>query len=171
VQEAVGQYYPSVTLDLNHYFVRTGSRSDRGDWDSVLSANLPIFAGGSIHADVRTAMSKLRQADLEEQAAHRQVEQDILLARRALATSDERLAQLIIQRDAANESLHRAQLEYDAGAATNLDVLTAQDALLSAELQTTGETFSRKLDYLNLLRAAGRLGENLHAGEVSASRR
>ncbi len=171
VQEAVGQYYPSVTLDFNHYFVRTGSRSDRGDWDSVLSANLPIFAGGSIHADVRTALSRLRQADIEEQAAHRQVEQDVLLARRALATSDERLAQLIIQRDAAADALRRAQLEYDAGAATNLDVLTAQDALLSAELQTTGETFTRKLDYLNLLRAAGRLGENLHTGEVPAAKR
>jgi outer membrane protein TolC len=170
VQEAVGQYYPSVTLDFNHYFTRTGSRSDRGDWDSVLSANLPIFTGGSIHADVRTAMSKLRQAGLEEQATQRQVEQDILLARRALATSDERLSQLVIQRDAANESLRRAQLEYDAGAATNLDVLTAQDALLSAELQTTSETFTRKLDYLNLLRAAGRLGENLHQEDNALKR-
>jgi outer membrane protein TolC len=170
VQEAVGQYYPSVTLDLNYYFVRTGSRSDEGDWDSFLQANLPIFAGGSIHANVRTALSQLRQARSTESATKRQVEQDILLARRALSTSDARLAQLTIQRDAAEESLRRARLEYDAGTATNLDVLTAQDALLSAELQTTSERFTRKLDYLNLLRASGRLGERVREAEAVAAK-
>jgi protease secretion system outer membrane protein len=168
VREAVGQYYPSVTLDLNYYFVRTGSRSDEGDWDSVLSANLPLFAGGAIHANVRTALSQLRQARSNEAGTRRQVEQDILLARRALATSDSRLAQLTIQWEAASESLRRSRLEYDAGTATNLDVLTAQDALLSAELQTTSEKFTRKLDYLNLLRASGRLGENLRGGDAVA---
>ncbi len=161
VRAAVGQYYPSVTLDFDYYLVRTGSRADDGDWEALLLANVPIFSGGQIHADVRAALSQLRQARLAESLTGRQVEQDVLLAYRALSTGTERLAQLAVQEQAARDAFVRARREYDAGTATNLDLLTAQDTLLSTELQLTSERFARKVAYLNLLRAGGTLGESM----------
>jgi outer membrane protein TolC len=43
------------------------------------------------------------------------------------------------------------------GLATNLDRITAQDRLLSTQLQLAGEQFNRKVFQLTLLRATGRL--------------
>jgi len=55
----------------------------------------------------------------------------------------------------------------NAGLATNLDRLTAQDRLLSTQLQLTNEEFARKIAYLNLLRVMGRF--SLQSGVMAAT--
>jgi outer membrane protein TolC len=50
-----------------------------------------------------------------------------------------------------------AQRQYTVGLATNLDVLTAQDQLLSTQLQLATQEYQQKINYLNLLRVAGHL--------------
>lgn len=153
---ATEQYYPSVSLNFNYFLSRESSPAD-SDWNSLISASLPIFTGGIIHANVRAAFSRLRQAKLDESLTYRQVEHDVLLARQALATSDLRYAQLGAQNRAAQQAFRTAQVQYNAGSATNLDLLTAQDLLLSSQLDLTSERFVRKVLYLNLLRSSGML--------------
>ncbi len=65
VQQAIGQYYPSVSLNLEAFLYREHF-SDLARWDGILQASLPIFSGGVIEANVRTAWSLLRQAALAE---------------------------------------------------------------------------------------------------------
>ena len=60
-------------------------------------------------------------------------------------------------RRAADEALRQAQAQFANGLAILLDVLTAQDQLLSAQLQLTSARFDRSVFYLNLLRADGQL--------------
>jgi outer membrane protein TolC len=68
---------------------------------------------------------------------------------------------------AAEEALRQAEESYRAGLATNLERLTAQDAVLTAQLQLTSELFDHKVFYLTLLRAIGGLGTRL-PGEAQA---
>ena len=156
VDVAVGQYYPSVSFNANYFLSRESNPTD-SDWNGLISASLPIFTAGVIHANVRTALSRLRQAYFDARFTRRQAEQDVLLARHGIGTSDLRLSELGVQLQAAEDAFRRAQIAQNAGAATYLDLLIAQDALLTAQLDLASARFDRKVSYLNLLRATGRL--------------
>ncbi|MFI5377693.1 MAG: TolC family protein [Tepidisphaerales bacterium] len=160
VQAAIGQYYPSVTLNLNG-FISKQSYGSNSQWNSLLSANLPIFTGGSIHADVRTAWSLLRQAMLSESLTRRQVVEEVAIAFENIQSSRKRLDELKVQVAAAEEALRQADGAYKAGLGTNLERLTAQDQLLSAQLQITNQHFLLKQYHLQLLRAMGQLSTHL----------
>jgi outer membrane protein len=155
VENAVGQYYPSVSLDVA-YFLSRQSQPQDSDWNALLSANLPILSAGLIHADVRTAWSRYRQARLDESLIARRIEQDVRTAFENLASSDAQIAELRVQLRAAEDAFRQAEESYRVGLATNLDRIQSQDRLLAAQLQLASEEFNRKISYLALLRAAGR---------------
>ena len=156
VQSAIGQYYPSVTLNVEN-FLHKESLSTLTVWEGVLQANIPIFTGGQIDANVRTAWSQLRQAWLSDQRTHRLVSEQVRTAYENIMGSKKRLADLHVEVTAARDALQQARFSYTAGLATNLDVLTAIDQLNSAELSLAGEQFNYKIFYMQLLRSQGRL--------------
>jgi outer membrane protein len=169
VEAAVGQYYPSVTLDVNVFVYRESFPDDR-TWEGVLRANLPIFSAGLIEADVREAWSLYRQAGLSESLLRRQVTQDVQLAFQDLRANDERIAELGVQLRAAQQAFNQADQSYNVGLATNLERVTAQDQLLSAQLQLTSAEFDRTLAYLALARATGELRHRLETTAVASTR-
>lgn len=160
VNAAVGQYYPSVTLDLN-VFVYRESFPDERTWDGLLRANLPIFSAGLIEADVREAWSFYRQAALVESLLRREVAQQVQLAYQDVRANEDRIAELQVQLRAAQQAFNQADQSYNVGLATNLERVTAQDQLLSAQLQLTSAEFDRTLAYLALARATGELRQRL----------
>ena len=155
VEVAVGQYYPSIALDVNYFLSRNSTPTD-SEWNALFSANLPIFSAGLIEADVRTAWSQYRQAKLDESRTSRSIENDVRGAHENLTSSDKQIAELRVQRAAAADAFRQAEESYKVGLATNLERVAAQDALLSAELQLATEQYNRKVLYLTLLRASGR---------------
>jgi outer membrane protein TolC len=161
VDAALAQYYPSVSLNFNYFFTRDSNPSE-SQWNALLGANLPLLTAGRIHADVRSAWSRYRQARLVESATHKAVVRDVAIARNDLTSSDQRLAELAVQLRAAQEALSQADQVYkQAGRGTYLDVLVAQDRLLSTQLQSASARFDRKVAELNLLRAMGQLSTRL----------
>ncbi len=168
VEAAWGQYYPSVSLDLNVFAYRETSPDDR-DWDAVIRANLPLFSAGLINADVRTAWSLFRQATMSESLTRRQVVQDVEIAHEDLLSSASRLEESHTQLAAAEQAFNQADRSNQIGLATNLERLIAQDQLLAAQLQNVSEQFARKVSYLNLLRATGSLRSALE--EMATTRR
>ncbi len=157
VQIAVGEYYPSISLSVNYYLSKQTSPTNN-QWNFVIDAVQPIFDAGLIRADVRTALSQLRQAKLNESLTRRQVEEQVLTAYENLAANGARLKELKVAVDAAEEALRVAKGLYQFGNGLFLDVLVAQDQLLSAQLSLASEVFNRRIFYLTLLREIGRLG-------------
>jgi outer membrane protein len=162
VEAAIGQYYPSVSVDLNVFLYRESTPSDR-DWEGLLRANIPLFSAGLIEADVRTAWSEFRQASLNESLTRRRVVQDVDVARQDFLATAKRLAEAQTQLRAAEQAFAQADRSNAIGLATNLERLIAQDQLLTAQLQFVSQQFARKLSYLNLLRATGSLRSVLEA--------
>ena len=121
----------------------------------------PLFSAGIIDADVRAAWSQYRQAVLEQSLLRRQVAQDVQLAYQNLAASEKRIAELEVQVAAAQQAFNQADQSYNVGLATNLERVTAQDQLLSAQLGLTSARFDRTLEYLSLARATGSLRARL----------
>jgi outer membrane protein TolC len=156
VQAAIGQYYPSVTLNVTGYLFRENF-SDASKWNSLLSVSLPIFSAGVIEADVKAAWSRLRQAAMQQSLIHRQIEQQVREQHQNFLTSAGKLVELDAQIRAAAEAYRQAKAGFQAGTAINLDVLSAQDVLLNSQLEVTTEQFNQKVIYLDLLRMTGRL--------------
>jgi len=157
VQIAVGEYYPSISLSVNYYLSKQTAPTNN-QWNFVIDAIQPIFDAGLIRADVRTALSQLRQAKLNESLTRRQVEEQVLTAYENLAASRARIKELKVAVGAAEEALRVAKGLYQFGNGLFLDVLVAQDQLLSAQLSLASEVFNLRIFYLTLLREIGRLG-------------
>ncbi|HEV7298074.1 MAG TPA: TolC family protein [Tepidisphaeraceae bacterium] len=156
VAGAFNQYYPSLNLNVNYFLTRDSTPTD-SDWNGLLSLDIPIFTAGLIHADVRTAWSRYRQAVFSENQLRRLIDSDVRIAMENLTSTLARLAELRVQATAAREALRQADESYRAGLATNLERLTAQDQVLSAELQLASAEYERKFLYLSLLRQSGQL--------------
>lgn len=157
VDVAVGQYYPGVTLNLS-YFLYRESVPDDSLWSALVTANVPLFSFGRIHADVRAAWSVFRQAKLAESGIARRIAQDVVTASSDLLASAERLEALAPELAAAREAFEQASDLVRAGKATSLERLVAQDQLLGVQLSIADARYARKLAWLALLRATGALG-------------
>jgi outer membrane protein TolC len=156
LEAAWGGYFPSVSLNLNYYLYRE-SFPDDVDWTGLIQLNLPIFSAGLVHADVRTAYSRLRQAHLDQSGLRRVVLRQLRTATQDLDADRLQIDQLNIGLEAAREAMRQADAAFTAGLGTNLERLVAQDKLLSAELALTEEQVRHTVDHLRLLRMAGLL--------------
>jgi outer membrane protein len=155
VNIAVGEYYPSVSASFS-YLLYTNPMSALL-WSSAISGDVPIFTGGQIHADVRSAWSRFRQAGLNLSHLTRQVHEEVTIDSGNLLISDQKIDELHITVAAAQRAFDLADQTYKLGSATNLDRLTAQNQLLGAQLSLTNEQYNKKVFYLDLLRASGQL--------------
>ena len=166
VDAAIGQYYPSVSLDLEAFLYRE-SVPDTRSWEALLRINLPIFSAGRIEQDVRAAWSNLRQALLARSYAQRRMRSEVEQAYVAAQASIDRLAQLQVQVVTAQEALRQSEESYNAGLATNLDRITSQNALLQSQLALVSEEYDRKLLHLALLQRAGILREQFEQAAMA----
>jgi len=156
VDVAIGQYYPSVSLNLS-YFLYRESVPDSSLWAALVSANLPIFSFGRIQADVRAAWSVFREAKLLESQVTRRIAADVAVGVADLHASQEHLDALAPELAAAQEAFDQSLDLVRAGKATNLERLVAQNQLLSAQLSVADAGYARKLAWLALKRASGTL--------------
>jgi len=158
VRSAYGQYFPSVTLNLQ-YFLQRGSDPTSLHWSSLIQASLPLFSAGLIEADVRESLSELRQAKLEYSRTEREVRRDVEVALTNLRASFDRVGQGEVQVRSAGDALEQAEGLYNAGLSTNLERLVAQDRLLNAQLELVIAELDTKVFYLDLRRTTGTLHE------------
>ncbi len=156
VKVAIGQYYPSVGLNTD-FDIYTRPFQNATFWDALINFNIPIYTGGLIRAEVRTAWSAYRVAALDQSQLKRQIDQNVQIAYVDLNLAHDELAELQTQVLAARDEFYLAQMLYKNGGGTYLNVLQAQATLLSAQLQLTTEQFTQKTAYFNLLRTAGKL--------------
>ena len=170
VEDAIGQYYPSVRLDLTQFLHRE-SFPPQSRWMSLLEVNVPVFSAGLIEADVRTAWSQLRQAGLRESLIRRQVLEEVRLSHENLSAALGTLERLGTQEQAARDGLGQASEAANAGVGTDLERLVSQDQYLSAQVQVVTQSYAAKIAYLQLLRTTGHLTFSEWPLKVAAGRK
>jgi outer membrane protein TolC len=132
VDIAKSQWVPNVSLTSNFSFVAyppeflPGNGEFRPDWAIVLGVQLPLFTGLRITGDVKAA-----RADMIEAAAQlRQTEEisrlDAMVSRRQLEAAQsvwETSAGIVLE---ARRAYELAQLRYEKGASSQLELLSTQ---------------------------------------------
>jgi outer membrane protein TolC len=155
VDGAIREYFPSVSINFS-YFLYNDPVSAQV-WTNAITGSLPIFSALSIEGDVRAAWSLYRQAGLTESQTHRQVVDDVNEGYQNLQSSREQVAELKVEVESAQLAADLAERSYQLGSLSNVDRLTQQDNLLTAQLNLVSEEFTEKSNYLNLLRVTGNL--------------
>lgn len=156
VTTAMAEYFPSVSINFDTFLYKESFPSGSW-WDGLFTINMPIFEGGMIYNDVRSAYSKLRQAMLEQEMLQRKIHEQVRIALSNWVTSRELIRNSRTEMQAARAAFLQARHSFQVGLATNLDVITAQDRYLSANLTYQQAKYTTCVDMLNLLRESGRL--------------
>lgn len=93
---------------------------------------MPIFSGGAIQGRINTAASRVDQAKLRVRDAREQVEQEVRLSIRTLATSQQLVVAARDNRNLAQRELKLSRDRFAAGVTNNIEVIDAQAALADA---------------------------------------
>jgi outer membrane protein len=147
------------TLDFSGFWFYQGSRFNNGipAYTYALTLEFPIFTGGRIRAE--EAHAKLEQQHVAE--TRRQVEAQIVdevksaLDELTAARNSVDVANLGLQ--LAQEEVAQAQRRFAAGVTTNVEVITAQDALARASDNQIGALYQFNLSRASLARAIGEI--------------
>ena len=162
VKVAVAEYYPTVTINVEGFLYRQ-VYNQASKWDALLQLYLPIFSAGQIEADVRMAWSQLRIAALDESAVRRSAMHDVQTAYENFLTAQRLVQELSDEEEAAQDAYEQSRQAFANQLAINLDVLTSENQLLSAQLNLSSATFNQTVFYLDLIRSTGRLVDKIPA--------
>jgi outer membrane protein len=160
IKIAEGALYPSVSV--------TGSVGNQFDVSQVPGlrsftaeimgqVTIPIYQGGAEYATIRQSKESLSVQELKADSARDQIRQNVVAAwgLNEAATGVVRAARASV---AANEvALAGVREEAKVGQRTTLDVLNAQQALLTARSQLVSAEHDAVVDSYSLLSAVGRL--------------
>jgi len=146
-------------LDFSGFWLYQGSRFDNGipAYTYALSLQFPLFTGGRIRAE--TARAKLEEQRVAE--IRRQLEAQIVdqvkssLDQLTAARNSVEVANLGFK--LAQEEVAQAQRRFQAGVTTNVEVITAQDALARASDNQIGALFQFNLSRASLAHATGEI--------------
>jgi outer membrane protein len=153
VSVAKGAHLPSVDLIGNYYADRPDLHKN-GDWDVAIAVTLPIFMGGIISSNVRTAESQQRQSEIQLSLVQRLALEEIRSLYHNLKAD---LSQLAALQEAfsLSEKNYKANVkDYKLNLVTNLDVLQALTAYQDTQRSLEKIRYLTKIDYNKLEAAA-----------------
>lgn len=129
-------------------------------WLAGLQLQWSIFDGGGRLAGRRRATSQEREAELQLAKLRDSIADDVANRRRAVETKRSAVETAIRGEALAEQTLEVVRTQYAAGAAVQIELLQAQDALVAARVGLAQARFDLAVADLALRRAAGEpLGE------------
>lgn len=141
-----------LTWSLSYTLTELGGFGDRRTtWNLILMLNVPLFDGGLRYGQLRDRRARLRQAQLNAEAIEQNISVQVRQAFRAWRTSMNTLEISRRQLELATETHRLARAAYSAGAATNIEVVDAQRALASAEVDVELQRLQVQLALIELL--------------------
>jgi len=165
--------YPNVTLDAMGGFESAGGvnliQAATSWWTLGPQVTLPLFDGGRRKAAVRQARDQFEEASGSYRstvlAAFQQVEDNLAMCNKLADEAREEDAAVV----AAQRTENLAMTQYEMGATSYLDVVTAQTADLEAERSALTIATRRLQASVDVIRALGGGWSESSAGRVSSA--
>ncbi|NRA27534.1 MAG: TolC family protein [Opitutales bacterium] len=151
---------PDIALVGSYDVRRSGEASGTFDdpdhgWIVGIQSSWNIWDGNATRGRIVQARSQVRQAELSLEQSQLDIEVEVRRALSGLQEADE-LAQAAAKViDQAEEALRLAQVRYDSGTSTYLDLLQAQVALTQARNNQLRANYSHQVARAQLDRATG----------------
>ena len=159
VNTARSKFYPSITISGTGAFTNNGGVGivNPGKWllSAVGSLVQPIFAHGQIVAGLKVAKAKQEQAFNTWQNAVLSAGSEVSNALVLYNTSNEKSELEAKQVESLKKNVEYNKMLFNDGSATYLEVITAQQSLLNAELSKVADDFYKMQAVVNLYYALG----------------
>ena len=158
-QQARQSFYP--TLSIDGLFGMAGSFNALGlIAQAVGSLTQPIFQGGQLTAQLRNAKANQEIAQLEFVQTLYDAGSEVYQYKKAIETAEEKSGHIDIRVNALQEAYSATTELMNNGSTTYLEVLTAQESLLSAQLSQVENRYEMIQGLINLYTALGGFGKN-----------
>lgn len=144
------------SIDLPPGFPLDIPKTDDTDWVIQLQASFPLFTGGAKIVDYRKARSELSRLTYEKESTSEKVEENIRTSLNNAGASYPSIGFALDAADAAKKNLDIVTDAYSRGVASIIDLLDAQNAALSAELNAANAVYNFLIDLMNVQRASGK---------------
>lgn len=138
---------------------------DNTEWTILFQARFPLFRGGAKIADYKQARETTSQLKFERDSTSEKVEENI---RSALNNAGASFPSIRFARDAAEAARKNLDLvrdSYSRGVVSILDLLDAQNASLTADLNAATAVYDFLIDLMNVQRASGKFDFFTSQGE------
>jgi outer membrane protein len=153
----IGEYGPRVVaqLDTSRDHISGSSSSSSYDWQAAVSVQVPILTGGQREIDLLTANRQIEQTKLDRDRTAKTVEADVKQAWLTVRTLQQTIKALHAQVVAAEQGYHDLEIQYSAGTATSVDVLSALNDLNTARKDLAVQTYDFQVALRNLEQTSG----------------
>ena len=159
VNTARSKFYPNITISGTGAFTNLGGGGivNPGKWllSAVGSLTQPIFAHGQIVAGLKVAKAKQEQAYNTWQNAVLSAGSEVSNALVLYNSSEEKSKLEEKQVESLKKNVEYNKMLFNDGSATYLEVITAQQSLLNAELSKVADDFYKMQAVVNLYYALG----------------
>ena len=157
-QQARQSFYPSLSLDGLFGLAGTFSALDLIG-QAVGSLTQPILQGGQLTAQLRNAKAEQEKARLEFVQTLYDAGSEVYQYKKAIETAEEKTSHIDIRVNALHEAFSATTELMNHGSTTYLEVLTAQESLLSAQLAQVENRYELVQALINLYTALGGFGK------------
>ena len=138
-----------------------GFAGDNYSWAVGVQLDWTLYDAGIRDSNRKLAAAQRLENEAKLELLRDQVRDDVFNANRQLATKRRALETARRSLQLSKDTLDLVQVQHDAGTATQLDLLTAQDNLVAAEVALAQARFDLSLGGLSLERLSGTFPANL----------
>jgi len=157
-QQARQSFYPSLSIDGMIGYAGTFNALGLIA-EAVGSLAQPIFQGGQLKAQLRNAKADQERARLDFAYALYNAGNEVYKYKKACETAEEKAGHIGIRVNALQEAYNATTELMNHGSTTYLEVLTAQESLLSAQLSQVENQYNMIQALINLYTALGGFGK------------
>jgi outer membrane protein TolC len=152
---ALAGYFPSLSLNADYGLggAHPSTATPVADLRGTLS--IPIFQGGSVHADVLQADARLEQSRERLESLRAQIDSDVRAALLNLQSSADQVNVARSNIELAEETLTQSRDRFSAGVTDSVEVVQSQEAVASAHEQYISSLYSYNYAKISLIRALG----------------
>ncbi len=157
--QARSRFYPSITISGSGAYTNSSGMGivnpGKMLWSAVGSLVQPIFANGQLIAGLKVAKAQQEQAYNTWQNAVLSAGSEVSNALVLYNSSDEKSKLEQKQVESLTKNVEYTKLLFNEGSSTYLEVITAQQSLLNAQLSKVADDFYKMQAVVNLYYALG----------------
>jgi outer membrane protein TolC len=155
-------YYPSLSFNADYGLAGTyPSVSTHGVFDVRGTLTIPIFQGGSVHADVLAADARLAESRERLENLRAQIDTDVRTALLNLESASEQVDVAQSNIDLAEQTLVQSRDRFRAGVTDTVEVVQTQEQVASAHESYISSLYAYNYAKISLARALGQAEEGI----------
>jgi outer membrane protein TolC len=152
---ALAGYLPSLSFNADYGLGGAHPSTSTTVADVRGTLSIPIFQGGSVHADLLRANARLEQSRDRLENLRAQIDSEVHAAMLNLQSSAEQVSVARSNIDLAEETLVQSRDRFSAGVTDTVEVVQSQEAVASAHEQYISSLYNYNYAKISLVRALG----------------